>query len=296
MSRLLAATIAVLTLSGCATFGTGETTKAEPGAPYAGYIAINPISLPPDLFNDTVPKSAETSTPKAGGAPATQPTATTNPNLKFLINNAARVSIQEVSNSGEVKYIASGLSRKNTYYHATIDYIKYHSSSINLPVERKVSNPTTTAPNPIVKVILGVAVGVGLRAEASFFSTENGAKIADIVNIGASAQTSQISGTMAFQTMGIESKAISDALPIPSQLSSSSVQNALQTMATVKANIYATETNVVPQIVGIEIQSYPDGVDLADVIRALHSEKKYLIDQVIEELNQRKVKFYGFKG
>lgn len=47
------------------------------------------------------------------------------------------------------------------------------------------------------------------------------------------------------------------------------------------------------QIVGIEIQSYPDGVDLADVVRALHSEKKYLIDQVIDELNQRKVRFFS---
>lgn len=145
-------------------------------------------------------------------------------------------------------------------------------------------------------MVLGVAVGVGLRAEASFFSNEANAKIANIVNIGVSAQTNQISGTMAFQTMGIESKAISDALPIPSQLSSSTVQNALQTMATVKANIYAQETNVVPQIVGIEIQSYPDGVDLADIVRALHSKKDNLIEQVIAELKKRNVKFYGGGG
>jgi len=289
--RLTIVLVATAWLAGCATtFGPGSTGRADPSAPYAGYIAINPISLPPDLFSDSAPQSSAIGA-FGGTVPATQPT-NGNPNLKFLINNAARVSIQEVTKSGEVKYIASGLSKKETYYHATIDYIKYHSSSISLPVERNMVAASGVRDDR-VKVVLGVAVGVGLRAEASFLSNEDGAKIADIVNIGASAQTNQISGTMAFQTMGVESKAISDALPIPSQLSSSTVQNALQTMATVKANIYAQETNVVPQIVGIEIQSYPSGVDLADVVRALHSEKQSLIDQVIEELNQRKVKFFN---
>ena len=139
--------------------------------------------------------------------------------------------------------------------------------------------------------MIGVAVGVGLRAEATFFANEAGANIADIVNIGISAQSKQISGTMAFQTMGIESKTISDALPIPSELSSSTVQNAMQTMATVKANIYSSGTVVVPQIVGLEIQSYPEGVKISDIIKSLHYEKFYLVNQVKEELNQRGYKF-----
>lgn len=288
--RLVLFVLVCVLSGGCATmFGPGSTVNNEKSAPYAGYIAINPISLPPDLFKSNPQTSGETPVPDSSKP------SNSSQNLKFLINNAARVSIQEVTKSGEVKYIASGLSKKETYYHATIDYIKYHSSSINLPVGRKNDSKNGDF-DPDVYVVLGVAVGVGLRAEATFFSNDAGAKIADIVNIGVSAQSKQISGTIAFQTMGIESKAISDTLPIPAQLSSSTVQNALQTMATVKANIYAQDTNVVPQIVGIEIQSYPEGVKLSDVVKALHSNKKDLIDQVKEELNQRNVKFYSQGG
>lgn len=267
-------------LAGCATlFGNGQMGN---GSPYTGYVAIDPISLPPDLFTKVQVTAA--SEVKAA-----------DPTLHGLIDNAARVSIQEVSNSGEVKYITSGVSKKDTYYHATVDFIKYYSSSIRLPVvTKRVTAAATTNDSKKeneVDVVLGVDVGVGLRADAYFYSNETGAKIADIINIGVSAQSNQISGTMAFQTMGLESKAISDALPIPSQLSSSTIQNALQTMATVKANIYDSGTHVAPQIVGIDIQSYPDGVDLGDVIKALHSRKDEVIRQVKQELDQR-LKFF----
>jgi hypothetical protein len=297
-------------ISGCASLPPGAGSKpTKESVPYAGYIAVNPISLPSDLFEE-IRAAPTAAAPQPGSAqPGAAGEAGQSPNLRFLINNAARVSIQETSSSGEVKYIASGLSAKGSYYRATIDYIKYHSSSISIPVDRSqilpnnqprkdggdnpASGPSPGPEDTGAKVTLGVAVGVGLRAEASFFSNEANAKIADIVNIGASAQTNQISGTMAFQTMGIESKAISDALPIPSQLSASTVQNALQTMATVKANIYSQETKVVPQIVGIEIQSYPAGVTLTDVVRALHRQKDRIVEQVQQELNQRKLKFYS---
>ncbi len=291
MYKVITLIIIAAVLSGCATsFGPRGGNSAQVNGndvPYAGYIAINPISLPHDLFS---PRAAIV--PAAGAAPAgavAPATAQPDPDLSFLINNAARVSIQEITANGEIKYFAAGVSTKNSYYHATIDYIKYHSSSIKLPVHpRRVNSPTDERE---LSVILGVAVGVGLRAEATFFSNEAGANIADIVNIGASAQAKKISGTMAFQTMGVESKAISDTLPIPSELSSSTIQNAMQTMATVKANIYSPETSVVPQVVGIEIQSYPDGVDITDVIRALHRSKVSLIDQVKEELDKRQIRF-----
>lgn len=282
-------------LTGCVSNLKPKNKAEDHSAPYAGYIAINPISLPSSLFTAEPDKIAEIAKPpetnNSGSVTSTSSTGEgSNQNLKHLINNAARVSIQEVTQSGEVKYIASGISRKGSYYHATIDYIKYHSSSIRIPIDKPILDGAENNFSQS-RIVLGVAVGVGLRAEASFYSEESGAKIADIVNIGASAQENKISGTMAFQTMGVESKAISDALPIPSQLSSATVQHALQTMATVKANIYSKDTNVVPQIVGIEIQSYPPGVDLADVVVSLHTHKEMIIDQVTQELKARKVNF-----
>ncbi|WP_192891097.1 hypothetical protein [Vibrio bathopelagicus] len=256
-------------LGGCS--GITHQERDTESAPYAGYIAINPISLPNGTIGEFSLTSAEIQRRKSEKR--------IDQDLEFLINNAARISIKEIDENGSVNYLSSGVTSKNSYYHSTIDYIKYHSSSIKLPVEKNVNGEYDF-------VIIGVAVGVGLRAEASFTANESGINIADIINIGASAQSKKISGSMAFQTMGIESKAISDTLPIPSELSTSTIQNALQTMATVKANIYSHETNVIPQIVGIEIQNYPEGVTVSDIIKAIHTNKSMLSDQVRDELSQ----------
>lgn len=106
--RIVFIVLTSILLSGCATM-FGPDSKNRPSAPYAGYIAINPISLPPDLFDDTNLNQTPIKTPSKSSL-----TSNGNPNLKYLINNAARVSIREVTNNGKVKYIASGLSKKET--------------------------------------------------------------------------------------------------------------------------------------------------------------------------------------
>lgn len=249
--HLIIAVFMSMLLIGCSTLsGTASSSDERASVPYAGYIAINPIALSNTAITERSP--AEITAFNKSNAPS--------PNLEPLVNNAARVTLRQVSSSGKISYLVSAVTTENFTYYSTIDYIKYCS----VPIPLTINKGSVTH-----HVTIGAAVGVGLRAEATFCSRKDGVSIADLVNIGISAQNNKLSGTMSFQTMGIENKAISDALPIPSELSLSTVQQSLQTMATVKANIYDHDTRVIPQIVGIEIQSYPEGVTLADILDAL---------------------------
>ncbi|MDH4651394.1 MULTISPECIES: hypothetical protein [unclassified Pseudomonas] len=271
--------VSALFIGGCVTQKAATPTE---DVKYLGYVSINPISLPNSIFSSKISTEAGVSNDEAKKKLASGGYAA---ELDFLVNSAARISIREVSGKGEVKYLTATVSSENKTYNATIDYIKYYNASV--PID--VSYVNTLGDSKQAQIILGLAVGVGLRAEANFYSASRGAAISDIVNIGISAQNSDISGTMSFQTMGVESKAISDSVPIPAQLSAPAIQGALQAMSSMKANIYATETRVSPQIVGFEVQSYPDGVEINDILNAIQMHKKRIIDSVSNELRQRVV-------
>lgn len=274
MKPLILCTIVLL--SAC----TSKPTIDDGNARYLGYIAINPISIPQSIF---APKIDRTQGVKEEDAQKKIASGEFAPALDYLVNSAARISIREVSSKGEVKYLTATVSGENKTYNATIDYIKYYNASVPLKISYVLpgTGPTTAS------IVLGLAVGVGLRAEASFYSASRGAAISDIINIGISAQNNEISGTMSFQTMGIESKAISDSVPIPAQLSAPAIQGALQAMSSMKANIYAPDTRVSPQIVGFEVQSYPEGVAISDILNAIQTSKSEIVDTVADELKQR---------
>ncbi|MFL9811615.1 hypothetical protein D7249_25925 [Stutzerimonas stutzeri] len=267
---------AIIFLGACTSKPVNDVETSK----YLGYVAINPISIPRSIFIPKIDKSegvneADASKKIASGE--------FSPALDNLVNSAARISIREVSSKGDVKYLSAAVSDENKTYNATIDYIKYYNASV--PVKVSFVSPGVSPKESIV--VLGLAVGVGLRAEAIFFSASGGAAISDIINIGISAQKNEISGTMSFQTMGIESKAISDSLPIPAQLSAPAIQGALQAMSSMKANIYASDTRVSPQIVGFEIQSYPDGVTISDILNAIQMTKADIVNAVADELKTR---------
>src|SRR5690242_19628008 len=71
---------------------------------FVGYVAIDPISLPAAAFGAKAKERGDH-----------------DPNLDALSNNAARIAMQEITQDGEAKYVASSLSYKGNYYKATID-------------------------------------------------------------------------------------------------------------------------------------------------------------------------------
>lgn len=100
-------------------------------------------------------------------------------------------------------------------------------------------------------VNIPVYVGVGLRITADITSLEGKTDISGLGPISAAAENGQVSGSLLVQTLGINSEATSGAFPIQGDLNSTSIQNAIVAIGSVKALIYQDETILKPRVVGL---------------------------------------------
>ena len=57
---------------------------------------------------------------------------------------------------------------------------------------------------------------------------------------------------MSIDVIGMESNQITDLIPLPSEISPTSIQNSLQALAAIKTKIYDEHTRLFPQIIAIK--------------------------------------------
>ena len=77
--------------------------------------------------------------------------------------------------------------------------------------------------------------------------------------IAVAANSKGISGRLTVQTLGITGKEVTGLMPFISDVSVTSIQNAVQAVGAIKAKIYEDSTVVSPKIVGFESpESSPD--------------------------------------
>jgi len=96
-----------------------------------------------------------------------------------------------------------------------------------------------------------IYIGIGLRVNANITSIKGGVNIAGLGAIGAAAGSTNLSGTLVVQTLGVNGKSISAALPIQSQLNQTTAENALVAVGAIKALLYESETVITPRVVGM---------------------------------------------
>lgn len=151
-------------------------------------------------------------------------------------NEAVRVSVRNIDSSGEMQGYGASSSVKGGRYEVTVDYVKYRT------------DPHLTGE----KQGLIVQSGVGIRLRARITTFEAGLNITSLFGIGAAAKSGQLTGTLEFETIGIGGKAISPLVPLPSEISMESIQNAMQAAAAIKASMYSGEDDVkiVAQVFG----------------------------------------------
>lgn len=94
-------------------------------------------------------------------------------------------------------------------------------------------------------------VGIGIRITSNVEVIGGSANISGIGVIGAEAQANKLQGSLVVQTLGVNGKAVSSALPMQSELNATTAQNALIATASIKTLLYADDTEVAPRIVGL---------------------------------------------
>ncbi|CAL67607.1 hypothetical protein [Christiangramia forsetii] len=157
--------------------------------------------------------------------------------LGFLNNETVLVSIGQITSEGEINYIPFTMSKKNTSYKVTMDYMKYAT----LGQEDEKNN------------FIGYKrVGVGLRLISLITTAEAGINISDLYSIGLAAKSGKLSGTLIIEIIGIKSKDVTTLLPLPSEINQTTIQNAMQALATIKSKIYDSETRLYPQVMAIK--------------------------------------------
>lgn len=110
-----------------------------------------------------------------------------------------------------------------------------------------------------------IYVGLGLRVSANIYSVKGNANIAGLGAIGAEAQLENLKGSLVIQTLGVNGKSVTAALPIQSELNPTTTQNAIVAVSSIKALLHSDETWIMPRIVGLYLP-FPGGKPLVNAL------------------------------
>lgn len=133
-------------------------------------------------------------------------------------NQTLNVTISTTSDDGKVSYLVAGAAVARKSYEVILDYMKYKSLIF--------------AGDEVYRV------GIGLRVRAQVYVKKGNVNLSGLGALGAAASRQAIQRSLSVDVIGIDSKDVTIALPIPSQLSEESITSAIQAMATIKAKIY----------------------------------------------------------
>jgi hypothetical protein len=123
------------------------------------------------------------------------------------------------------------------------------SSAECIAEQKKRSDVVEAAPD---RVSMPVYIGVGLRLTATVRVLKGTANLSSLGALAAGAEAGNLSGSLVVQTLGINGKGVSTALPLPSELNQTTIQNAILALGAIKAILYDEKnTRVTPRVVGI---------------------------------------------
>lgn len=121
-----------------------------------------------------------------------------------------------------------------------------------------------------------IYVGIGLRVIAQGTSLTGDVNISGVGIVGAEAEANRLLGSLMVQTLGVNSQAVASALPVHSELSRTTAENAFVAIGSIKALLHQPETINFPRVVGMYLP-FPGG--------------KPLVNALISELSRNPVKW-----
>ncbi len=158
---------------------------------------------------------------------------------------SAEVSVSKTDVSGAISYLTSSLTAGSGTYAVTMDYMKYR-------VEDVYDDETN-------RFIGNARIGVGLRIKAVVQTTEIGLNMGSLIAIGAEAKRGTLRGGIAVDVIGIDSADVTNLIPLTSEIDQTSIQSALQALASIKTKISEDDTRLTPHVVAIKQAVAGDG-------------------------------------
>lgn len=174
--------------------------------------------------------------------------------LRDLDTETVRISLSKIGGSASATLAVGGASVKNESYVLTVDYIKYFTINKRVTVPYEVVKAGVKAKETFDGNV-PIYAGIGVRVRAEFKALESNLNISGLPALAIAANGNSVNGRLTLQTLGVTGVSVTDLMPIISDISVSSIQSAVQTVAAIKAKLYEDSTVVYPKIVGFEAPS-----------------------------------------
>jgi len=210
-----------------------------------GYYAIDPIVIA------NVENQADNQNP--------------DPDLLYLYKVGSKSTQFIISGSGEIKYLSSGIEAKSNKYNVTVDHLVYSPVELMLTF-RNVNGSNKTFP-------VGLVLGVSIRIKGRATSGEGTFNLSDVPGLGVATAVNASGANVEIEVIGIRNSTILKLPRYIGDLNASTLQTLIQNISTINAEVDGDNTEIVPQIIGVDIKSLPKGVEIFDVVSALRAWK-----------------------
>jgi hypothetical protein len=254
-------------LAGCSSLVNPPQTIGARNAGYS-YIALDPLAVDVGSFANCRPRNP-------GSAPDV---------LDALPDIASRVAIRSLSGGANVSVGPFGVSGGGNQYEVTIDYTATDTTNLTFEIPgpaaggapdsayaadvKRIDYPAEATPGR-PKVVIPVYVGVGLRLRAHVQVLKGKVNIASLGALAAAAEAERVAGDIEIQTLGINGPKVTLLVSIPSELNQTTVQNAIISLGSIRAVLYAPETQPKARVTGIY---YPFEKPNQAIVNAIVSE------------------------
>jgi hypothetical protein len=132
------------------------------------------------------------------------------------------------------------------------------------------------------RVTIPIYVGIGLRITADIRAYKGGISLSSLAAIAAEAQVNSLAGTLTVQTLGVSGKSIATALPMPSKLDQTTVENGVLALGSTRAFIYGAnndgdQVSRTARVVGLYSPIGTDPLLINAIYSALANQKPWLV-------------------
>jgi hypothetical protein len=150
---------------------------------------------------------------------------------------SAQVTLIQNDTDIGMHYLTGSISHKKGNYTVIMDYMKYRVE----PVYGKTFG-----------TYLGNAkIGVGLRIKANIDTFDSDLNLGSLFAIGVQASRGDLRGSISIEVIGIDSSDVTNLIPLTAEIDQTSIQSALQALASIKTKIYDDKSIITPHLVAI---------------------------------------------
>ncbi|MEW7291053.1 hypothetical protein [Aquimarina sp. 2304DJ70-9] len=174
--------------------------------------------------------------------------------MSTLPDETMRLAIGKIDSKGNTSFASAKIGYAGSSYIVILDYIKFDTKSLSLEVAKDSLDNIIDFRIPLKydesNFVVPVYVGVGLRFTATIQVNEGSVDLGNLFALGLAAESKKVTGTLLIQTLGVSGKDISSLIPMPSQINTTTIQNAIMSLSSIKAKMYEDDSELNPRIVG----------------------------------------------